>query len=278
MAKKQFVVIGMGRFGQSVARGLASLGREVLAVDNDEALVAEIAPHVTHAVQADATDEKTMIALGIRNFDVAVVAIGIDIQASILVTMLCKELGVGFVLAKAVSELHGKVLYKTGADRVVFPERDMGLRVAHNLANSNILDYIEIAGDLRIVDISALPEWENKSLLELDLRVAGFLKQRAVLFVVHPVPAHSRREGALRQPHQTGRAPDAGDGDRLQDGVERKRAGYQQQGQRHACGQRPPGQRADERRREPHWQGQQTRRDRQTALRHDEQRDGQAAQ
>mgnify|MGYP001197140216 FL=1 len=170
MAKKQFAVIGMGRFGQSVARGLASLGQEVLAVDNDEALVAEIAPYVTHAVQADATDEKALIALGIRNFDVAVVAIGIDIQASILVTMLCKELGVGFVLAKAISELHGKVLYKTGADRVVFPERDMGLRVAHNLANSNILDYIEIAGGLRIVDISALPEWENKSLLELDLR------------------------------------------------------------------------------------------------------------
>jgi len=170
MAKKQFAVIGMGRFGQSVARGLASLGQEVLAVDNDEALVAEIAPYVTHAVQADATDEKALISLGIRNFDVAVVAIGIDIQASILVTMLCKELGVGFVLAKAISELHGKVLYKTGADRVVFPERDMGLRVAHNLANSNILDYIEIAGDLRIVDISALPEWENKSLLELNLR------------------------------------------------------------------------------------------------------------
>jgi len=170
MAKKQFAVIGMGRFGQSVARGLASLGQEVLAVDNDEALVAEIAPYVTHAVQADATDEKALISLGIRNFDVAVVAIGIDIQASILVTMLCKELGVSFVLAKAISELHGKVVYKTGADRVVFPERDMGLRVAHNLANSNILDYIEIAGDLRIVDISALPEWENKSLLELNLR------------------------------------------------------------------------------------------------------------
>jgi trk system potassium uptake protein TrkA len=170
MAKKQFAVIGMGRFGQSVARGLASLGQEVLAVDSDEALVNEIAPYVTHAVQADATDEKALAALGIRNFDVAVVTIGDNIQASILVTMLCKELGVGFVLAKAVGELHGKVLYKTGADRVVFPERDMGLRVAHNLADSNILDYIEIAGDLRIVDISALPSWENKSLEDLDFR------------------------------------------------------------------------------------------------------------
>lgn len=170
MAKKQFIVIGMGRFGQSVAKALASLGQEVLAVDSDEALVGEIAPYVTHAVQADAADEKALAALGIRNFDVAVVTIGDNIQASILVTMLCKEMGVGFVLAKAVSELHGKVLYKTGADRVVYPERDMGMRVAHNLADSNILDYIEIAGDLRIVDVAALPAWENKSLLELDFR------------------------------------------------------------------------------------------------------------
>ncbi len=170
MAKKQFMVIGMGRFGQSVAKALTSLGQEVLAVDSDETLVGEIAPYVTHAVQADATDEKALAALGIRNFDVAVVTIGDDIQASILITMLCKEMGVGFVLAKAQNELHGKVLYKTGADRVVFPERDMGMRVAHNLADSNILDYIEIAGDLRIVDVSALPSWEGRTLMELDFR------------------------------------------------------------------------------------------------------------
>ena len=170
MGRKQFVVIGMGRFGQSVARGLAGLGQEVLAVDNDEGMVNMIAPYVTHAVQADATDEKVLAELGIRNFDVAVVTIGDNIQASILITMQCKELGVGFVLAKAQNELHGKVLNKTGADKVVFPERDMGLRVAHNLADSNILDYIEIAGDLRIVDILALPGWENKSLADLDFR------------------------------------------------------------------------------------------------------------
>jgi trk system potassium uptake protein TrkA len=170
VGRKQFVVIGMGRFGRSVARGLAGLGQEVLAVDNDEAMVNMIAPYVTHAVVADATDEKALEALGIRNFDVAVVTIGDNIQASILITMQCKELGVAFVLAKAQNELHGKVLYKTGADKVVFPERDMGLRVAHNLADSNILDYIEIAGDLRIVDINALPGWENKSLADLNFR------------------------------------------------------------------------------------------------------------
>ncbi len=170
MAKKQFIVIGMGRFGQSVAKGLSSLGQEVLAVDKNEAMINMIAPHVTHAIQADATDDKALAALGIRNFDVAVVTIGANIQASILITMLCKELGVSFVLAKAQNELHGKVLYKTGADKVVFPERDMGMRVAHNLADSNILDYIEIAGDLRIVDVAALPAWENKSLIDLDFR------------------------------------------------------------------------------------------------------------
>lgn len=171
MEKKQFVVIGMGRFGYSVATSLASLGEDVLAVDTDEDRIAEIAPYVTHAVQADSTDEKALQALGIQNFDVAVVSIGTNLQASIMVTMLCKELGVKFVIAKAHSDLHAKVLYKTGADKVIFPERDMGFRVAHNLSASNVLDYMEIAGDLRIVEIKATPAWTDKSLIELDFRV-----------------------------------------------------------------------------------------------------------
>jgi trk system potassium uptake protein TrkA len=171
MEKKQYVVIGMGRFGYSVATSLSSLGEDVLAVDMDEDRVAEIAPHVTHAVQADFTDEKALQALGIQDFDVAIVSIGTNLQASILVTLLCKELGVKFVLAKAQSNLHAKVLYKTGADKVIFPERDMGFRVAHNLSASNVLDYMEIAGDLRIVEIKAIDAWMDKSLLELDFRV-----------------------------------------------------------------------------------------------------------
>lgn len=171
MEKKQYVVIGMGRFGYSIATCLASLGEDVLAVDMDEARIAEIAPHVTHAVQADSTDEAALSALGIRNFDVAVVSIGTNLQASIMVTMLCKELGVKYVLAKAQSDLHAKVLYKTGADKVIFPERDMGFRVAHNLSASNVLDYMEIAGDLRIVEIEAVDAWTGKSLIELDFRV-----------------------------------------------------------------------------------------------------------
>ena len=140
--KKQFVVFGLGRFGSSVATSLTQTGNDVLCVDTSEHLVDDIAPYVTHAVQADATDEKALKAIGTSNFDVAVVAIGGDIQASILITLLCKELGVKYVLVKAQSEIHAKVLEKIGADKIVFPERDMGIKVAHNLASENILDFI----------------------------------------------------------------------------------------------------------------------------------------
>ena len=124
---------------------------------------------VTHAIQADATDEKTLRAIGIRNFDIAVVAIGQDIQSSILITLLCKESGL-YVLAKAQNELHSKLLYKIGADKVVFPERDMGIRVAQSLVTTNILDYIQLTPDYRIVEMEAIEAWENKSLKELDIR------------------------------------------------------------------------------------------------------------
>ncbi|MCX7883686.1 MAG: TrkA family potassium uptake protein [Caloramator sp.] len=170
MSLKQFVVIGLGRFGSSIAQTLYSLGNEVLAIDTDEETVQSISNSVTHAVQADATDEATLRSLGIRNFDVAVVTIGSDIQSSIMITLLCKELGVKYVIAKAHNEMHAKVLYKIGADRVVFPERDMGVRVAHNLCASNILDYIELSPDYSIMEIEAISEWEEKSLRELSMR------------------------------------------------------------------------------------------------------------
>ncbi len=170
MERRQFVVIGMGRFGQSVARTLTSMGKEVLAVDKHEELINDIAPYVTHAVQADATDEKSLNALGLRNFDVALVTIGDDIQASILVTLLCKELGIGFVVAKAQTELHAKVLLKIGADKVVFPERDMGLKLAHNLAAANVIDYIQVSDELNVLEIGVISSWAGKSLIELDFR------------------------------------------------------------------------------------------------------------
>lgn len=166
---KQFVVIGCGRFGASVARTLHSQGYDVLAIDNDEEKVQEISESVTYAVQANAEDENVLKSLGIRNFDVAVISIGSDIQASIMATLIVKEMGVKTVIAKAQSDVHAKVLYKIGADRVVFPERDMGVRVAHNLVSSNVLDYIELAPNYSIIEIFALKEWENKTLKELRL-------------------------------------------------------------------------------------------------------------
>ena len=128
---KQFAVIGLGRFGTSIALTLSKMGYDVLAVDTSEEKVNNIIEYVTHAVQVDAMDEQALKALGIRNFDVVIVAIGQDIQANILVTVMLKELGVKRVVSKAVTDLHGKVLERVGADKVVFPERDMGVRGAH---------------------------------------------------------------------------------------------------------------------------------------------------
>lgn len=170
MSKKQFVVIGLGRFGYSIATTLYSLGNDVLVIDKNEDLIEDIANKVTHAVQADATDENTLKALGIRNFDVAVISIGGDIQSSVMTTLIVRELGVKYIIAKGNGELHAKVLYKIGADRVILPEKDMGVRVAHNILSSNILDYIELSSDYSIIEVQALEEWREKGLKDLDLR------------------------------------------------------------------------------------------------------------
>ena len=170
MSSKQFVIIGLGRFGSSVAKTLYALGHDVLAIDSNEDLVQEISDSVTHAVQMDATDESALKTLGLRNFDVAVVTIGSNIQASVMITLLVKELGVKYIIAKGQSDLHAKVLYKIGADRVVLPEKDMGVRVAHNLVSASILDFIELSPDYSIMELRVLNEWDGKSLKELKLR------------------------------------------------------------------------------------------------------------
>ena len=167
---KQFVVVGLGRFGSSLAETLAENDFDVLAIDTDEERVQNLANIVTHAVEADATDEEALKTLGVRNFDVAVVSIGDNIHANILSTLILKELGVPYVVVKAQDSLHGKVLTKVGADRVVYPERDMGVRIAHNLISSNVLDYIEFAEDYSIVEIIATPNMIGKTLADLDLR------------------------------------------------------------------------------------------------------------
>lgn len=168
--KKQYAVIGMGRFGFSVANALSSMGFDVLAIDSDEHSTQAVSNIVTHAVTADSTDEEALRALGIRNFDVVVVAIGEDIQASILTTLILKDLGGPLIVVKAQNELHGKVLHKIGADKVIFPERDMGLRVAHHLTSPNILDYIELSDEYSIVELKVTKAMFGQNLKELDIR------------------------------------------------------------------------------------------------------------
>ncbi|WP_282706255.1 potassium channel family protein [Fuchsiella alkaliacetigena] len=167
---KQFVVIGLGRFGVSVATFLAGKGHDVLAIDKAEEPVQNIADQVTHSVQADSTDECALKSLGVCNFDAAVVSIGDDIQSSVMTTLILKELGVEYVLAKAQNEMHGKLLNKIGADKVVYPEMDMGVRVAKNLVTSNVLDYIELAPDYSIIEVVATDKLIGHTLKELDLR------------------------------------------------------------------------------------------------------------
>src|SRR5512134_498900 len=167
---KQVAVIGLGRFGSSVARTLASSGCEVLAVDEDEARVKAIADEVTDAVCANALEEEALRSLGLRNFEVVVVAIGHEVEASILVTVLLKEMGIPKIVAKAQDELHGRVLQKIGADIVVFPERDMGIRLAHTLISRNVIDEIQLSTDYSILEIVAPPRFLSRSLRELELR------------------------------------------------------------------------------------------------------------
>ncbi|MDF2717359.1 MAG: potassium uptake system protein [Paenibacillus sp.] len=170
MKMKQFAVIGLGRFGSSLAKELVSQGFEVLGIDRDEETVDEMADILTHAIVADSTEEETLRSIGIRNFDCAIVAIGDDIQASIMTAILLKDLGVKMVVAKALTELHGKVLERLGVDRVIYPERDMGIRVAHQLVNPNLLDYIELSKDYTIVELSVPGKLNGVTLKELDPR------------------------------------------------------------------------------------------------------------
>lgn len=169
MPSKQFVVMGLGRFGSAVGKALSQMGYEVLGIDPNEDRVNEVSGVLTQAVVADGTDEAVLRDLGVRNFDCAVVAVG-DIEASIIMTVMLKEIGLKQVVAKATGDLHGRVLTKVGADRVVYPEREMGVRVAQNLVSANIVDFIELAPDYSIAELVASPNLVGKSLRQLSLR------------------------------------------------------------------------------------------------------------
>ena len=167
--KTSVLVIGLGRFGAAAARELMALGHEVLAVDANETIVNEIAPEVTHAVQLDAADEQALRAIGAAEFEHAIVAISSGVEASVFATMALKSLGVTNVLAKAGSELHGKILRRVGADKVVFAEREMGQRAAHSFAVSDVVDYLDVAPRFGIVKVRPSANWHGKKLRELDL-------------------------------------------------------------------------------------------------------------
>ncbi|WP_088102571.1 potassium channel family protein [Halalkalibacter urbisdiaboli] len=168
--KKQFAVIGLGRFGGSVCRELYNMGHEVLAIDVSDEKVNEFTAFATHAVIADATDEKALQSLGIRNFDFVIVAIGDNIQSSILTTLVLKEMEVPQVWVKAQNAYHHKVLDKIGADRIIHPEQDMGIRIAQHLTSEKIVDYIELSDEYSIVELLATKKVDNRSLIDLNVR------------------------------------------------------------------------------------------------------------
>lgn len=167
---KTYVVIGLGRFGSAVAAELCRLGHEVLAVDESEERVQNIADQVTHAAAGDARDPAVLRALGVRNYDCAIVAAADDVGSSALVTMNLKEIGVGRVICKAQSHIHRRVLEKIGADLVVFPEYETGVKLAQNLSSSNILNFIELSEDYGIVELAAPKSWQGRSIRELNVR------------------------------------------------------------------------------------------------------------
>lgn len=167
---KSYIVVGLGRFGSEVARRLCEQGNEVLAIDSSNELVQQISNEVTQAVVGDARDKGILKALGAKDFDCAVVAIGDSLADSVLATMNLKELGIPYVVCKAHDETHRQVLKKLGADRVVIPEKENASRLAKSLSSHNVLDYIELSEDYGIIELPAPGPWTDKSLIELNVR------------------------------------------------------------------------------------------------------------
>lgn len=168
--KKEFIVFGLGRFGRSVAFSLAAKGYEVMAVDMDEDLVQEASEIVTHAIALDATDLEALEEIPLASFDVAIISMSNNMDASILATILCKEKGVPYILANAKDSIHEKILRKLGADKVIFPEKEIGEKIAHNLTSNTFLDFIELSTNFSIAEMEVREDWVGKNLKEINLR------------------------------------------------------------------------------------------------------------
>lgn len=167
---KNIIVLGLGRFGMSVATKLFKDGFYVTAVDYDYDLIEKMADSVSSAIQADITEEVAMHSLGINNYDVAIIATGSDLEASIEATLICKDSGVKEVIAKASSKQHARILKKIGADRIVFPEFDTGQRLAKSLAGPSLMEIIDFSDEISLIKIKARKSWIGKSLVDLDFR------------------------------------------------------------------------------------------------------------
>ncbi|NET32828.1 MAG: TrkA family potassium uptake protein, partial [Cyanothece sp. SIO1E1] len=198
---RQFAVIGLGRFGRAVCLTLHGLGYEVLGIDADEKRVAEILTHqlASHAVQLDSTDPSALKEAGIPDFDTVIVAIGTYIEESVITTLNVKEAGVPHVIAKASSDIHGKLLNRVGADHVIFPEHEMGCELARSLTRPGILERFELDPDHSIVEVGVPPEFDNKTIVELDLRNRYGVTLMAVSqgdkFEISPSPVTYLRSG-----------------------------------------------------------------------------------
>ncbi len=171
--KKQVVVMGLGRFGTSVATTLYDMGNDVLALDSDEKNLANVPSRLTRAVQADTTNEAVLRDLGIKDYDVAIISMGSSIEPSVLSTILAKKIGIPCVIARASNELHGSILERIGADIVVYPEREMGIRTAHNTTIRDASDYMPISHKYGLVKIKALPCMVGKKLGEIGFGARG---------------------------------------------------------------------------------------------------------
>lgn len=170
MKKKEFAVIGLGRFGKTVATSLASSGAQVLVLDQDENALQEVSDAVTHTIRGEATSASTINQLGLGNYDAAVIAMSSNLESNVMATILVKEAGVPFIVVKAKTELEGRVLKKVGADKVIYPEKETGMRLANNLMHDNYFEAVELSEEYSIVDVDIPQDWIGKSLKTLNIR------------------------------------------------------------------------------------------------------------
>ena len=187
-----YAVFGLGRYGTAVAKELVKNGAEVLAVDIGEETVNSLVDELPFCKCADVTDPDVLRQLGVSNVDVVIIAMANNLEASVMTTMLCKELGVKTVIAKCASEMNCRILSRVGADKVIFPENESGIRLAKNLLSDGFIDIIELSSDVSMLELDIRPEWVGKNLMELNLRkrysinVVALIKDKKISTMIDP--------------------------------------------------------------------------------------------